>query len=627
MFSANVRAPRAGIDERIIAVVTFALAVAVHLTAMPLTLWEYDEPLFAMAVEKYEPLIHHPPPPGYPIYIAAAKLLRAVTGRAPFETLRDLSVASTILGFLLALAAYRAIAGRLRTGASGAFLLYFSPALLVHSTLPQSDSGAMALLSLSLWLSASAIKRPETTATAGAAEPTSAMPALMALACAVCIGWRVQFAIAVVPLFLTTVVLLRGWRHRLMALQVFTIACLAWLIPMVMATGGVDGFLKWLGGQAAYFASHDADLSRSGMSLALIFNRFLAHPWGPKWSSGVVLLLSAVGFLWALRSRNRTMIPAAAMAAVYLLFALRMMDPADAVRYALPALPAVALFAAAGLTWVRDLSRGMVFDWGVLLLYAIGAYVYVGPMLRQRADTPSPPVAAIRYLRETAPRSAAILFDLPLKPHAEYLLRGFTRARFEEGLLRFGHRTDVPIFELTNGVSQSPHARVFQWDADDAYRKLTRKYYSATSVEAIPAERRFQPVSGVWPPERALGQAWRWVGDRGVILLPDLGAAAVRLTFLLPLDYPLEQNTIRVEAEGTERRSIALQRGQRGEVIVPIPRGRARLRIQADQMFVPAEFPERRSRDRRRLSVMLLGIEQVGLNAPASQPAVRATAR
>ena len=371
------------------AVVVIAL---LHLTSLPKTLWEYDESLFCMAVENYDPLNHFPPPPGYPIYIGVAKLVAPLAGYVPFRALVALSAFTAIAGFILLAFAFRQLTGSTRAGVMGAVLFYASPTMLLHATLPQSDSGALALLALSMWLSARCLDHPKLVPWA-------------ALACAITVGWRLQFAIAVVPLLFVTILLLREWRERFVAVQWFAIACAAWLIALITACGGVDGFWTMMSGQATYFAAHDADLSRTGRSAAQIALRFISHPWGPKWLAAPLLALAALGLVDAARRRVRAVLPVVVMSAVYLGFALAMMDPADGVRYALPALPGIALLAAFGIEFLRRLSREVVADWALVALYAFGAYLYTGPLLRQRASEPSPPYAAIQYLRSVAPRS------------------------------------------------------------------------------------------------------------------------------------------------------------------------------------------------------------------------------
>ena len=568
-----------------------ALAVVVlHLTSLPITIWEYDENLFAMGVERYEPLKHFPPPPGYPLFMGATKLVKPLFGGDAFRTLVAMNAFLTIAGFALLALAFRAIAGSARLGLLAAALFYTMPAMLVHMTLALSDAGALALLALALWL--------------GARGSWIAF----GIVCAAAVGWRPQFAIAVVPLLFTHVAMMRTWRERITAIVSFGIACLAWLIPLMMFTGGVLGFWKWLSGQAAYFAQHDADISRTGRTTAQIALRFIAHPWGPKWLAAPVLLLAAIGAVDAARRRTRAVLPVVVMTIVYLAFALWMMDPADGVRYALPAHPGIALLALLGL---GALGRVAGADWILVAAYAVGAYFYASPILRQRTAIPSAPYAAIQHLRATAPKDALILYDLPLKPHAQNLLRDFTCMRVDEGLLRFGHRVDRPIIELTDSAVEGPGGAVFRWYTPDAYSKLTRNHYGAVSVLPMPATRRFLAVEGVWPPERKGTLSWRWLGARGIIALPDLGARAVRLTFAVPEDYPLASNRIAVAIDGGASAEVIVARDRTGTIELPLPRGAARLHITAAQTFVPATVPGRLNRDRRALSVMLTSLEQL----------------
>ncbi|HEU4887157.1 MAG TPA: hypothetical protein VFV49_04670, partial [Thermoanaerobaculia bacterium] len=308
-------------------VVALLLVTGLHCTSIPRTIWEYDECLYAAAIEKFEPLRHHPPPPGSPVYIAFAKVVALV---AP-DTLTAMiatSVLAVALGFLGFVLAFGAIADR-QTGLLAALLLYTCPAVLISGPLPQADAGALALLGFAIW--ACARNRV----------------VLCGVLCALCIGWRLQLSIAVVPMLFAAVVMMRTWRERLIAVATFGVTCLAWFVPLVLATGGPASFWQWLSGQAAYFAAHDADLSRSGHSAAQIALRFIAHPWGPKWLSLPLLVLALLGI-----RRDRRLIPLAVGSLVYLGFALATMDPADAVRYAIPSLPLVALLAASlGVRW------------------------------------------------------------------------------------------------------------------------------------------------------------------------------------------------------------------------------------------------------------------------------------
>jgi hypothetical protein len=300
------------------------------------------------------------------------------------------------------------------------------------------------------------------------------------------------------------------------------------------------------------------------------------------------------------------------------------MDPADGVRYALPGHTGIALLAILGIHTLGQIARA---DWILVAAYGVAAYFYASPILRQRTASPSAPYAAIQHLRATAPKNAVILYDLPLEPHAQNLLRDYTRMRVDAGLRQFGALLDRPIIELTDSATDGPGGKVFRWETPDAYSKLTRNHYGAVSVLPMPVTRRYLALEGISSPERKGTRSWRWIGARGTIALPDLGAHAVRLTFAVPEDYPFSFNRVTVSVEGGASAEAVVTRGRASVVELPLPRGATRLHITAAQTFVPAKVPGRLNRDRRTLSVMLTELEQVRTAASGSLPAAGALPR
>jgi len=554
---------------KLIAALALAAIAVLHLTSVPRTIWEYDECFFALGVERFEPLLHHPPPPGYPLYMAFAKLIPA----DPFHALVITSVIGLLAGLVIFPFAFRALSGSFVIGVLATVLLYASPSLLVSGVLPQSDTGALALFGLALWMCA------------------RGNPVAIGIACAAVIGWRLQFAIAVVPMFLVAVALLRTWRERLLAVGAFGVACLSWFVPLVVAAGGPASWWRWLSGQAAYYAQHDSDLSRSGASPGFIALRFLAHPWGPKWLSLPMLLLAAGGGALASRASSesrperRWFLLTGCL--VYLVLALATMDPADAVRYAIPGMPLIAFFAALALRRIPWLA----------IAYIAGAYFYAFPLLRARATTDSPPAAAAAWIRANVSRDTVIFNDAPLRPHADNLLREWKRTRVDVD-------PSVPMVIYADGARGEAPGVTFHWPDTDAYRKLTRQHYGAVSVIPLPASQRFRVVEGIYAPERLRdGTSWRWIGARGILALPDLGATRVRIVLRAPPEYPLESNRVRI---GTT--VVTLRRNESAEMLVPYS---ASLTIEPERSFVPARIAGSNNRDARTLSVMLTKVEQL----------------
>lgn len=287
-------------------------------------------------------------------------------------------------------------------------------------------------------------------------------------------------------------------------------------------------------------------------------------------------------------------LPLFAGSLVYFAFALATMDPADAVRYAIPALPLVAFLAALALRKIPWLA----------IAYVAGAYFYAFPVLRARATSDAPPAAAARWIERNVPRNAAIFYDLALRPHADSLLRGWKTTRTDVD-------PSIPVVIYADGERGDAPGVTFRWPDTDAYRKLTRQHYGAVSVIPLPATQRFRVIEGVFAPERLRdGTSWRWLSAHATLELPNLGATRVRLAFRTPPEYPLDGNRVRVNGALVE-----LRRNATAEVIVPFA---PRIVIEPEHSFIPAQIRGANNRDKRTLSVMLTKVEQLD-----PRPAVR----
>ena len=586
------------------AVIAALMAMAVlQWFLKPLTPWEFDEPLFMAGIEHYEPLVHHPPPPGYPLFIAVGHAVNAVTGD-PFSTLVGISAVSSVAGFLVLFLAFKNLAGQWHVGLAGAALFYLSPAMLVHSTLPISDPPGLMMLALTMWLASLVRLVPSTRAIV-----------LFAAFASMTVGMRPQLSIAVLPMFFFVVLVwMRSGRHRFVALATFTVASLIWLVPMVSALGGVEPWLRWEAAQASYFAEHDADISRTGRSAMAILLRFVAHPWGPKFLSFPLLLVSGIGMAALVSSRKGLALVVAALSGPYLLFCLFMMDPADGVRYALPSVLGFAFVAAVGLVEIANRVRFRPLSLLLLAGFAAGFGWYVAPLISLRASQPSPPVQAAEFARRTLPPQTVILYELPLMPHSRRLLKDFRTMPIDRGLAQFVDKVDVPLVLFSDGGTEYRHGTTFQWPFSDAYGKLTRNHYRVVSLIPVPASQRYRPVSGVYPMERNIrGEEWRWLEPSAELILPDLGSGEAQITLAIPPTFPHSETRVDFIINGRPWRSAVLKRNVPIDFMIPLDEGENRIQIRSEKVFVPAEVKGSLSRDRRKLAVQVLIIEQRGV--------------
>ena len=77
-----------------------AAAVVALLIRLPFTMdrmWDHDSVQFALGVERYDLLAHHPHPPGYPLWIGILKVLAAL-GIDPLHGMVGLAILGGAIG-------------------------------------------------------------------------------------------------------------------------------------------------------------------------------------------------------------------------------------------------------------------------------------------------------------------------------------------------------------------------------------------------------------------------------------------------------------------------------------------------------------------------------------------------
>lgn len=589
----------------------FGVVTLARALTLPESLWESDEIRFAQAIETFDPIAHTPHPPGYPLLVGLGKLFDLVV-RDPFTSLVALAFVSTLVSYAALVVAFRrmladpgadpetrAAAGRVAV--VGALLFHLSPAMMVQGALPMSDPPALMFLSLAL--AAGTIL-----ATSGSSLAAVALGAAASAA----IGCRPQLAIPILPLFAVALWQAPGWRSRERALGSFLIVSLLWLVPLVIATGGIEGFLQYQSKQAAYVAAQDAAASRNGWSPAGIALRFIAHPWGIQRMSLPILLLATLGAAWLGWRRRWRALPLVVLTAVHIGFGLLVMDPADGVRYALPSVLGMAFLAAAGVGAATERLRVPVLAYGAAVLVAAGTWVYAGPLLEVRSTTVSPPARAALWAKRELTPQMAILWEGDLVPHSLYLFRDFQRMPVGVGMSRLARESSAPAYLFTEGESSWPGAKVFRWPESDAYGKLTRNKYRVVSLAPFPRTRRYQIVRGLHPFEQTVRAThWRWMKeDAALLLFPSRGVGKVAVTLGLAAEAPIASNAVTVLVAGRPAASLDIPRGGRRRAVVPLPPAPAvEVAFRARRSFVPAQMGT--GTDTRRLAVQLLDLEQI----------------
>jgi hypothetical protein len=567
------------------------LVLVSRIVTMPRTFWESDELLFAGAVRNFDPWSSHPHPPGYPLYVGLGKLFNLVAPD-PFLALRALSIVSCVIGFLALFGAFCRVLRDDDLAVCGALLFYFSSAVLVHGTLPLSDSPAVMFLALMLYA-----------ATFFPDEATQRTAIGLGLAASAAIGVRPQLAIVVVPLLIALLVWTRDARKIAAGAVSFGVLSIAWFAPLMDAAGGWDKLMLWETRQAKYVAAHDAAASRGASTAGAVVADFVAHPWGPKWIALPIFFLALLGLFKI--PRDRRIFPVAFLTVAYFALAVGIMDPADAARYSMAHMIGIALLVAAGLGIVRESAQLRAAPFIAVVVAAIASIAYTAPIIRERAKHPSPPVAAVNFIRSRFP-GAVVLYDLSMRPYAEELL-GRNIMNVEVGIRRFYDAPATPLVLVGDGGTHDPDAQAFAWPDSDAYGKLTRNHYRVVTVDPITPAERFMPVSGVYALERNVqGDEWRWLAQDAVLRLPRAHGNAVSLTMQLSHDAPYDSNDMRILVNGAEAAHATVGRNPTA-IDVSLPPGPCDLRIVARQSFSPANVLH--NQDPRTLAVQLIRLQ------------------
>jgi len=351
------------------AVVIAVLYLTAHLPFLAPSLEDIDSINFALGLRHFDPALHQPHPPGYPVYMLLGHVSLPIVERVTSATgvaaeARALAIWSAIGGAACLLAAwflFTALRARLRAADSGlaagsrqsdvlwaTLLLAAAPDFWMTGLRPMSDMPGLALA-----VGAQALLL------AGRGPATTAGALLAGIAT----GIRVQSAVLTLPLL--AFVMLEGSdpgdaatqplespHHRgltpyVKPILAFAIGCLAWGVPLVMASGGVDAYLAALNTQAAQDFSW-VDMLWSNPTprhIAIGLYQALVLPWASVPLAVAVGVAAAVGMLVTLLRERRVLLVVAVAFVPYLVFHL-LFQQLDTTRYALPIVVPVVWLAA-----------------------------------------------------------------------------------------------------------------------------------------------------------------------------------------------------------------------------------------------------------------------------------------
>ncbi|HSP33679.1 MAG TPA: hypothetical protein VLU46_05125, partial [Thermoanaerobaculia bacterium] len=283
------------------------LVIAVRcFVAMPQQFTTAESQSFGEALLTFDPYGHQPPPPAYPAYIAAGKLVNFFVRRA-LPSLLAVSVTSAIAGFVLFSIAFGRLLDAPLAGVAGAFALYVAPPVRFLCAHPSPEPLAFALVAAAL------LRSP-------------------AVFLALAVGVQPQLLAGAVAML---VVMRAGWR----AFAAFGIVLAACFEPVIENIGA---------GRLDLYVS---SIATENAPLAAPLEAFVRQPWSR--ATLVVFAAALVGAVLCFIRRNVHALPLAAFAVAHFAYACTFATRIESVRPFVPSLLGIAFFAAAALSWRR----------------------------------------------------------------------------------------------------------------------------------------------------------------------------------------------------------------------------------------------------------------------------------
>lgn len=552
-------------QRRLVLLLTLVCALT-RLLSRARTLWEWDEALFVLAMRDFDVTLHHPHPPGFPLFIAAAKLMRLAVSD-DFRALQGVTLLSSFLVFPALFVYARALGLRFRTAVTAALLFTFFPNVWFFGGTAFSDvpSVVLSLFSVALLLRG--------TRSRGAYWGGT-------LLLAIAIGIRPQnFLIGLVPGLLAT--RRRRVAEVLIALLLGLIVVGAAYGGAIAASGSADDYFRAVREHGDYIARVDSWRNPDRPALWRLLDRFFVKQYQQPVLSIVASLLVIASIAGGIRERRRPLLLNALTFVPFAVVAWLMLDRYSVSRFSIAYQPMFAVFAADGIrrvaAWsaeqfgVRDPHRA---EAGLAALVLTAFVVFAAPSFRTVREEVSPTVRAVNAAKALpiadddrlyVGHTMSVFMDV-LAPEVRYV-----RVIDDRALPLENRRNAYLLAEITETPREG---QVFAREHDALWQIARRHYFD---IKLLPI-RRLASFHGGWFQAEVNGiDERRQMSDRSVTELP---AARGRTKLRLQLGFSpklLETNPrLTIRLNGRPIDSITPLQGEvdRNWNVQPAPVGR-----------------------------------------------------
>ncbi|HEU4520435.1 MAG TPA: DUF2079 domain-containing protein [Thermoanaerobaculia bacterium] len=522
---------------------------------MARSLWDWDEALFLLAMGDYDVTSHHPHPPGFPVYIAMAKIVRLVV-QSDFRAFQSLNLLAGMLAFPAVYLYARQLGVRFETSLAAGVLFAFFPNVWFFGGTAFSDVVSIVLVLFAVVL----LFRGR-----NSTRDYLAGTVLLALA----IGIRPQnLLVGLFPGLMATV--RRPPRDILLALAIGIVITGVAFGAAIHATGDADSYLRVVREHGDYISRIDSFRNPDRPPLWRIFDRFFFKQYqsaGLSILTSIFVLISVGG---AVRRRDRAMLYNFLTFAPFAIAAWMMLDRFSISRFSIGYAPMFAVFAADG---VRRVAKNHTArEWAIGATLAGAFILWAFPAFRDVRNEISPTVRGVEAaVREIDPASETLFVGYSMVPFVEYLAP-------ELPFIRVIGVPAVPLtpaarpFLLAELQKGEPEGWVFRRERGRLWN-IARRHYFEVVLKPLRNVGRFE--SGWHAPQLDGMNESRWMGASSVTILPPAtDPRELRLLFNVPPALLGAQVTVTLNGRVIERFTVETLEVSRDYEVAPAPSSR-----------------------------------------------------
>lgn len=571
--------------QRAVVVWGAILCAASRFLAMAQSVWEWDEALFTMALRDYDVALHHPHPPGFPVFIGLSHIARLFTGD-DFRALQAVSLLAGMLVFPAVFAFARALGLRFSICVTAAVLFAFLPNVWHFGGGAFSDVPSIVLV---LFAVAFLLR--------GARERRSYWVGTLLLALA--IGIRPQnFLVGLLPGIRAT--LKRRPLEILLALLLGVVTVGAAFGTAVHATGSWERYSAAVSDHAEYIARVDSWRSPDRPPLWRLIDRFFLKQYQSPWLSVIATVFVLISITGAIRERSRPLLWNVLAFAPFAIVAWFMLDRFSISRFSIGYQPMFAIFVADGIhrvgSYVAERRPLRTFRDGEPVSASIAAVVIIAfilftlPALTSVRTDVAPSVAGARAaVQHVDPMREQLLVGHTMSVFLDLVAPSFPYTRvFDDRGMPLGPE-GRPVWILAEITETRDEGLVFRRERGTLWN-IARHHYFDVKLQPIRDRPRF--LSGWYSAESMRDQEWRWMGARSTTLLPPgRGRTMLRLSLSVPRELAPHDPIITVRLNGRTvdefRPSAGLDRDYR---VTAAPHGLPNvLELSTDRTVTPVE--------------------------------------